>query len=113
MASPARHSALSERSLYPQRVRDWLAGKRTLPSVTIPTDTSCPQIRTAKLVAKPQSATLGGYEPVVIWTTVKVSSTPIWSRVRIGAESPCGRPGAVLETTGGRLKLSRPARLKE
>ena len=30
---------------------------------------------------------LGSYEPVVIRTTVKVSSTPIWSRVRIGAES--------------------------
>ena len=86
---------------------------------------SCPQIQTAKLVAKPQSssavvqpklasdwsvqlagdrselkalavyrqlqkkheAMLGSYEPVVIRTTVKVSSAPIWSRVRVGAES--------------------------
>src|SRR5262249_10296742 len=65
----------------PQRVRDWLAGKRTLPSETriyvrnvtgrsvqewarpdqksltrtISTEMSCAQIQTAKLVAKPQS----------------------------------------------------------
>jgi hypothetical protein len=135
----------------PQRVRDWLAGKRTLPSetqiyvrnvtgrsaqewarpdqksltVTIPTEMSCAEIQTAKLVAKPQSpsavvqpkpmsdwgvqlvgdrseikaltvyrqlqkkheAILGGYEPVVIRTTVKVSAVPIWSRVRVGAVS--------------------------
>jgi Transglycosylase SLT domain/SPOR domain len=135
----------------PQRVRDWLAGKRTLPSetqmyvrnltgrsvqewarpdqksltVTIPTEISCAQIQTAKLVAKPQSpsavvrprpipewgvqligdrsefaalavyrqlqkkheAILGSYEPIVIRTTVKVSSSPIWTRVRIGADS--------------------------
>jgi SPOR domain/Transglycosylase SLT domain len=135
----------------PQRVRDWLAGKRTLPSetqiyvrnvtgrsvqewarpdqksltLTISTEMSCAQIQTAKLVAKPQSpsvvvrpkpmsdwgvqlvgdrseitalavyrqlqkkheAILGGYEPVVIRTTVKMSSAPIWSRVRIGADT--------------------------
>src|SRR5262249_13515320 len=134
-----------------ERVRDWLAGKRTLPSetqiyvrnvtgrsvqewtrpdqkhltVTIPTEMSCAQIEKAKLVAKPQSpsavgrpkptsdwgvqlvgdrseitalavyrqlpnkheAVLGGYEPVVIRTTVKMSSAPIWNRVRIGADS--------------------------
>jgi hypothetical protein len=135
----------------PQRVRDWLAGKRTLPSetqiyvrnvtgrsaqewarpdqksltLTTATETSCAQIQTAKLVAKPQfpsavvqpkpmsdwgvqlvgdrseitalavyrqlqkkhEAILGGYEPVVIRTTVKMSSAPIWNRVRIGADS--------------------------
>jgi len=135
----------------PQRVRDWLAGKRTLPSetqiyvrkvtgrsvqewarpdqksltLTISTEISCAQIQTAKLVAKPQSpsavgrpkptpdwgvqlvgdrseitalavyrqlqkkheAILGGYEPVVIRTTVKMSSAPIWNRVRIGADT--------------------------
>jgi Transglycosylase SLT domain/SPOR domain len=135
----------------PQRVRDWLAGKRTLPSetqiyvrnvtgrsaqewarpdqksltLTTSTETSCAQIQTAKLVAKPQfpsavvqpkpmsdwgvqlvgdrseitalavyrqlqkkhEAILGGYEPVVIRTTVKMSSAPIWNRVRIGADS--------------------------
>jgi len=135
----------------PQRVRDWLAGKRMLPSetqryvrnvtgrsvqewarpdqksltLTISTEMSCAQIQSAKLVAKPQSpsavvrpkpmsdwgvqlvgdrseitalavyrqlqkkyeAILGGYEPVVIRTTVKMSSAPIWNRVRIGADS--------------------------
>jgi Transglycosylase SLT domain/SPOR domain len=135
----------------PQRVRDWLAGKRRLPSetliyvrnvtgrsvqewvrpdqksltLTISTEMSCAQIQTAKLVAKPQSpsavgrpkptsdwgvqligdrseitalavyrqlqkkheAILGGYEPVVIRTTVKMSSAPIWNRVRIGADT--------------------------
>jgi hypothetical protein len=135
----------------PQRVRDWLAGKRTLPSETqiyvrnvtgrsveewtrpdqksltllISTEMSCAQIQTAKLVAKPQppsavvrpkptsdwgvqlvgdrseitalaiyrqlqkkhEAILGGYEPVVIPTTVKMSSAPIWNRVRIGADT--------------------------
>jgi transglycosylase-like protein with SLT domain/sporulation related protein len=135
----------------PQRVRDWLAGKRTLPSetqiyvrnvtgrsaqewarpdqkslaLTIPTEMSCAQIQTAKLIAKPQSPSavvrpkpmsdwgvqlvgdrseitalavyrqlqkkhetiLGGYEPVVIRTTVKMSSAPIWNRIRIGADT--------------------------
>jgi len=135
----------------PQRVRDWLAGKRMLPSetqryvrnvtgrsvqewarpdqksltLTISTEMSCAQIQSAKLVAKPQSpsavvrpkpmsdwgvqlvgdrseitalavyrqlqkkyeAILGGYEPVVIRTTVKMSSAPIWNRVRIGADT--------------------------
>lgn len=135
----------------PQRVRDWLAGKRALPSetqiyvrkvtgrslqewtrpdqksltVTIPTEMSCAQIQTAKLGAKPQSRSavvqpkptsdwgvqlvgdrseikalavyrqlqkkhetiLGSYEPVVIRTTIKVGAAPIWSRVRIGADS--------------------------
>jgi len=135
----------------PQRVRDWLAGRRTLPSetqryvrnvtgrsaqewarpdqksltVTIPTEMSCAEIQTAKLVAKPQiqsaglqpkpmsewgvqlvgdrseikaltayrqlqkkhEAILGSYEPIILRTTVKVSVAPIWSRVRIGADS--------------------------
>ena len=134
----------------PQRVRDWLAGKRMLPSetqiyvrnvtgrsvqewarpdqksltLTISTEISCAQIQTAKLVAKPlpsavvrpkptsdwgvqlvgdrsevtalavyrqlqkkHEAILGGYEPVVIRTTVKMSSAPIWNRVRIGADT--------------------------
>jgi Transglycosylase SLT domain/SPOR domain len=135
----------------PQRVRDWLAGRRTLPSetqryvrnvtgrsaqewarpdqksltVTIPTEMSCAEIQTAKLVAKPQTpsaavqpkpmsewgvqlvgdrseikaltayrqmqkkheAILGSYEPIIIRTTVKVSAAPIWSRVRIGADT--------------------------
>src|SRR5438874_8758664 len=128
----------------PQRVRDWLAGKRTLPSetqiyvrnvtgrsvqewarpdqksltVTIPTEMSCAEIQTAKLVAKPQSrsavvqpkpmsewgvqlvgdrseikaltvyrqlqkkheAILGGYEPIVIRTTVKLSAVMTFAR---------------------------------
>ena len=134
----------------PQRVRDWLAGKRMLPSetqryvrnvtgrsaqewarpdqksltLTISTEMSCAQIQTAKLVAKPlpsavvrpkptsdwgvqlvgdrseitalavyrqlqkkHEAILGDYEPVVIRTTVKMSSAPIWNRVRIGADT--------------------------
>jgi len=150
----------------PQRVRDWLAGKRTLPSetqiyvrnvtgrsvqewarpdqksltLTISTEMSCAQIQTAKLVAKPlpsavvrpkptsdwgvqlvgdrsevtalavyrqlqkkHEAILGGYEPVVIRTTVKMSSAPIWNRVRIGAgtreaaQALCSRLRAVGE----------------
>ena len=36
---------------------------------------------------KKHEAILGGYEPVVIRTTVKMSSAPIWNRVRIGAVS--------------------------
>jgi hypothetical protein len=36
---------------------------------------------------KKHEAILGGYEPVVIRTTVKVSAVPIWSRVRVGAVS--------------------------
>jgi hypothetical protein len=36
---------------------------------------------------KKHEAILGGYEPVVIRTTVKMSSAPIWNRVRIGADS--------------------------
>jgi hypothetical protein len=134
----------------PQRVRDWLAGKRTLPSETqkyvrnvtgrsaqewarpdqkfltstISTEISCEQMQTAaKLVAKPQApsavvqpkptsewgvqlvgdrseitalaayrqlqkkhaAILGGYEPVIVRTTAKMSPAPIWSRVRVAA----------------------------
>jgi transglycosylase-like protein with SLT domain/sporulation related protein len=135
----------------PQRVRDWLAGKRTLPSETqkyvrnvtgrsaqdwarpdqrsltgtISTEISCEQMQTAKLVAKPQPASavvqpkpasewgvqlvgdrseitalaayrqlqkkhaaiLGAYEPLIVRTTGKTSSAPIWSRVRIAAAS--------------------------
>jgi Transglycosylase SLT domain/SPOR domain len=134
----------------PQRVRDWLAGKRTLPSETqkyvrnvtgrsaqewarpdqkfltstISTEISCEQMQTAKLVPKPQpsaivqqkptsewgvqlvgdrseitalaayrqlqkkhAAILGGYEPVIVRTTAKLSSAPIWSRVRVAAAS--------------------------
>src|SRR5262245_4561470 len=78
----------------PQRVRDWLAGKRTLPSeaqiyvrnvtgrsvqewtrpdqkhltVTIPTEMSCAQIEKAKLVAKPQSpSAVGRPKPTSDW----------------------------------------------
>jgi hypothetical protein len=131
----------------PQRVRDWLAGKGTLPSetriyvrsvtgrsvqewarpdqksLTVTTRTEMPCVLTAKLVAKPQSpptavqqksdwgvqligdrseikaltvyrqlqkkheAILGRFEPVIIRTTIRVSAGPIWSRVRIDAES--------------------------
>src|SRR5262249_34655531 len=35
---------------------------------------------------KRHEAILGGYEPVVIRTTVKMSSAPIWNRVRIAAD---------------------------
>src|SRR5262249_22017420 len=34
---------------------------------------------------KKHEAILGGYEPVVIRTTVKMSSAPIWNRIRICA----------------------------
>jgi hypothetical protein len=133
----------------PQRVRDWLAGKGTLPSetqtyvrsvtgrsvhewarpdqksLTVTTSTEMPCAQTAKLVAKPQSppttvqpkppsdwgvqligdrsetkalavyhqlqkkheAILGSYEPVIIRTTLRVSAGPIWSRVRVEADS--------------------------
>jgi Transglycosylase SLT domain/SPOR domain len=133
----------------PQRVRDWLAGKRTLPlqtqtyvrivtgrpaqqwirpeqealTVTIPPEMTCTEA--AKLVAMPQShptvaqpkplpawvvqligdrseakalslyrqlrkkheALLGIYEPVIVRTTLRVGAAPIWTRVRIGADS--------------------------
>jgi hypothetical protein len=137
----------------PQRVRDWIAGKRTIPSetqayvrivtgrsveewarseqnvlmVTIPKEMTCAE--TAKIVARPQSPAqspstvvrskpapdwgvqlvgdrseikalavyrqlqkkhqmiLGSYEPVVIRTTLRVTAAPIWSRVRIDADS--------------------------
>ena len=36
---------------------------------------------------KKHEAILGSYEPIIIRTTVKVSAAPIWSRVRIGADS--------------------------
>jgi len=78
----------------PQRVRDWLAGKRMLPSetqiyvrnvtgrsvqewarpdqksltLTISTEISCAQIQTAKLVAKPQSpSAVGRPKPTPDW----------------------------------------------
>ena len=131
----------------PQRVRDWLAGKRTLPletqtyvrnvtgrsaqewtrpdqkSLTLTTPMPCTE--TVRLVAKPQSrspvvqlkpksdwgiqlvgdrseikaleayrqlqrkhqAILGSHEPVLVRTTVGVRAAPIWSRVRIEADS--------------------------
>jgi Transglycosylase SLT domain/SPOR domain len=133
----------------PQRLRDWLAGLRTLPSetlayvrivtgrsaqewarpnqepltLTIPRDMSCTE--TATLVTKPQSHTalaqpkptpawvvqlvgdrselkalamyrqlrqkhealLGVYEPDIIRTTLRVGAAPIWTRVRIDADS--------------------------
>ena len=113
------------RNVTGRSVQEWARPDQKSSTVTIPTDMSCPQIQTAKLVAKPQSpstvvqpkptsdwsvqlagdrselkalavyrqlqkkheAILGRYEPLVIRTTVKVSSTPIWSRVRIGAKS--------------------------
>jgi Transglycosylase SLT domain len=133
----------------PQRVRDWLAGKRTLPSetqayvrivtgrsaqewarpeqkvlmVAIPREMSCAE--TVRPLAKLQSppaavhpkptspwvvqligdrseiraltlyrqlqkkheALLGSYEPVIIRTTLGAGPTPIWTRVRIEADS--------------------------
>jgi hypothetical protein len=131
----------------PQRVRDWLAGKRTLPletqtyvrnvtgrsaqewtrpdqkSLTLTTPMPCTE--TVRLVAKPRSpspvaqvkpksdwgiqlvgdrseikaleayrqlqrkhqAILGSHEPVLVRTTVGVRAAPIWSRVRIEADS--------------------------
>ena len=149
----------------PQRLRDWLAGKGTLPSetqtyvrnvtgrsvqewarpdqksLTFTTPPEMPCAQTAKLVAKPQpppttvqprpkfdwsvqligdrsetkalavyrqlqkkhEAIVGSYEPVIIRTTVRVSAGPIWSRVRIDADSRetaqtlCSRLRAVSE----------------
>ncbi len=133
----------------PQRVRDWLAGKRTLPSetqayvrivtgraaeewmrpqavilnVAVPADMPCGQMakRAVKLQApakelpgkatfpwgvqligdrselkaltvyrqlqKKHEAILGGYEPVVIRTTLWGGALAVWTRVRIGANS--------------------------
>jgi hypothetical protein len=133
----------------PQRVRDWLAGKRGLPSqtqayvravtgrsvemwarleqaplpLTISGGVSCTD--TAKLVSKPKSpaifaapsatsawavqlvgdrsetkaltlyrqlqnkheALLKSYEPTLVRTTLKVGAAPIWTRVRIDADT--------------------------
>ena len=133
----------------PQRVRDWLAGKRTLPSetqlyvrnvtgrsmqewvrldqnfLTVTVSKEMPCVQTMKLAARSQSspsvvqpkpasywgvqllgdrseikavvayrqlqrkheAILGSYEPVIIRTTIKVSAAPIWTRVRVDANS--------------------------
>src|SRR5262249_24004019 len=51
---------------------------------------------------KKHEAILGGYEPVVIRTTVKMSSAPIWNRVRIGADTrePAQRSSARLRAVG-------------
>jgi len=155
----------------PQRVQDWLAGKRTLPSetlayvriitghpaedwkrqnakdwqVTVPGDTPC--VGMTKLAAKPASHTttvqhkstvvwavqligdrsetnalasynqirkkfqaiLGAYEPVVARTTVGMSTTAIWHRIRIeantraAAEALCSR----LRAAGGSCLVQR------
>jgi hypothetical protein len=155
----------------PQRVQDWLAKKRPLPSetqayvrtvtgrpatewtrpeaniwkVTIPGDTPC--VETAKLAAKPASATaivqhrlvaawavqlvgdrseinaranydrlrkkheaiLGAYQPVVVRTTLGVSTAVIWHRVHIeansreAAETLCSR----LRAAGGNCLVQR------
>jgi Transglycosylase SLT domain/SPOR domain len=133
----------------PQRVRDWLAGKRTLPletqtyvrivtgrpvqewarpeqealTVTIPPEMTCTEA--AELVAKPRShptvaqpkptpawvvqlvgdrsetkaliiyrqlqkkheALLGIYQPVIVRTSLRVGAAPIWTRVRVAADS--------------------------
>jgi hypothetical protein len=133
----------------PQRIRDWLAGKRTLPSetrtyvrtvtgraaeewtkpeqkiwmVTVPGEIPCDEM--TRFIAKPQSpreivphrptsawavqligdrseskalatyyqlqkkhrAILGVHEPIVIRTTLRVSTVAIWNRVRINANS--------------------------
>jgi hypothetical protein len=155
----------------PQRVQDWLAGKRTLPSetlayvrivtghsaedwksqnakdwqVTIPGDTPC--VEMTKLAAKPASQTttvqhkstvvwavqligdrsetnalasynqirkkyqaiLGTYEPVVVRTTLGMSTAATWHRVRIeansraAAEALCSR----LRAAGGSCLVQR------
>jgi hypothetical protein len=130
------------------RVRDWLAGRRTLPSetqayvrivtggraeewrpqatlstlnVTIPADMPCEKIAASaptpnkeapnrstspwgvqligdlsevkalaayRALQKKHEAILGGYQPRVIRTTaVKMSAAPIWTRIRVEAES--------------------------
>jgi hypothetical protein len=145
----------------PQRVQDWLAGKRRLPSetlayvrivtghpaeewkrpdarawqVTIPADTPC--VQTTRLAAKPASPTttvqhtsmaawavqligdrlesnalarynqlqkkyqaiLGGYEPVIVRTTLGTAA--IWHRIRIAADT---RQAA--ETLCSRLRVA-------
>jgi hypothetical protein len=155
----------------PQRIQDWLAGKRTLPSetlayvrivtgnpaedwkrqnakdwqVTVPGDTPC--VGMTKLAAKPASQTtteqhkstvvwavqligdrsetnalasynqirkkyqaiLGAYEPVVVRTTVGMSTAAIWHRIRIeantraAAEALCSK----LRAAGGSCLVQR------
>jgi hypothetical protein len=149
----------------PTRVRDWLAGRRTLPSetqayvrivtgrrveewrppttlsilnVTVPSDMPCEKIAARapmpnkelpnrstspwgvqligdlsevkalaayRALQKRREAILGTYQPSVIrTTTVKMSAAPIWTRVRVEAESRqvaetlCSRLRAVGET---------------
>lgn len=130
----------------PSRVRDWLAGRRTLPSetqayvrivtgrraeewrlqgtaldVAIPVDMPCgmiaaraptlnkkwPSTSTSpwgvqligdlseekalaayRALQKRREAILGNYEPMIIRTaTAKVSTAPVWTRIRVEAES--------------------------
>jgi len=131
----------------PTRVRDWLAGRRTLPSetqayvrivtgrraeewkpqaklssvnVTVPADMPCERIAARapmpnelpnkatspwgvqligdrsevnalaayRALQKKHEAILGNHQPMVVrTTTAKMSAAPIWTRIRIGAES--------------------------
>jgi hypothetical protein len=133
----------------PQRVRDWLAGKRTLPletetyvrivtgrpvqewarpgqealAVTIPSELTCTEatkvvsilpsghtiahprplsdwavqligdrseakaLSAYRQLQKKHEALLGIYEPVIVRTTLKVGAAPIWTRVRVDADS--------------------------
>jgi len=170
-ASPSCQLTAAAYNAGPQRVQDWLAGKRTLPSetlayvrivtghpaedwkrqnakdwqVAIPGDTPC--VGMTKLAAKPASQTttvqrnstvvwavqliadrsetnalasysqirkkfqaiLGAYEPVVARTTVGMSTTAIWHRIRIeantraAAEALCSR----LRAAGGSCLVQR------
>jgi len=170
-ASPSCQLTAAAYNAGPQRVQDWLAGKRTLPSetlayvrivtghpaedwkrqnakdwqVAIPGDTPC--VGMTKLAAKPASQTttvqrnstvvwavqliadrsetnalasysqirkkfqaiLGAYEPVVVRTTVGMSTAAIWHRVRIeansraAAEALCSR----LRAAGGSCLVQR------
>jgi Transglycosylase SLT domain len=145
----------------PTRVRDWLAGKRTLPSetqayvrivtgrraeewrpqvtlstlnVTIPADMPCEKIvarspmpnkevsnstspwgvqligdlsevkalAAYRTLQKKHAAILGNYQPMVIrTTTVKMTTAPTWTRIRIAADSR-----QVAETLCSRLRTA-------
>ena len=146
----------------PARVRDWLAGRRTLPSetqayvrivtgrraeewrpqvtlsmlnVTIPADMPCEKIAARapmqnkeapnrstspwgvqligdlsevkalaayRVLQKKYEAILGNYQPMVIrTTTVKMTTAPTWTRIRVEAESR-----QVAETLCSRLRAA-------
>jgi SPOR domain len=75
-----RSSSLSFMKLLPKPMSEWgvqLVGDRSeIKALTV-----------YRQLQKKHEAILGSDEPIIIRTTVKVSAAPIWSRVRIGADS--------------------------